>query len=252
MKQISGVIVALSLVGMLAVPGSVAQAQSSFQVDAPSSLAWWQVTQPKARMWGTTCPEDPSWQASESASKSAPPSHAGFNVPDSVHARHLRRSPRSACGAGVDGTIEVADTAGWRGAHGTIVLRAEALVTGLEMRDVYARRAVLQTVKYPEIRFTIDSLTQVQGSETIEALAVGTFEFRGRTQPMTVPIIASRQAGGLRVRAQFEIPVTALIEKYGVPKTVLGLATHPSIWGGIRVGVDVVMNPTEAKIATTP
>lgn len=251
MLRINGRSVALC-VAMFAMLGPVAHAQSSFTVNGRSSLAWWQVTQPKARMWGTTCPEDPSWQASESTSRPARPTLVGFDVPDSVHARHLARLSKNQCGEGVDGTIEVADTAGWRGAHGSIVLRADALVTGLEMRDVYARRAVLQTTKYPEIRFTIDSLTQVEGGETIRALAVGTFELRGRTQPMTVPIVASRQAGGLRVRAQFEIPVKALIETYGVPKTVMGLATHPAVWGGIRVGVDVVMSPTATAIAATP
>lgn len=251
MLRINGGTVAL-FVTMFAMLGPAAQAQSSFTVDGRSSLAWWQVTQPKARMWGTTCPEDPSWQASESTSRAAASKLAGFNVPDSVHARHIGRSPKNACGGGVDGRIEVTDSSSWQGAHGTIVLRADALVTGLDMRDVYARRAVLQTAKYPEIRFTIDSLTQVQGSETIRALAVGTFELRGRTQPMTVPIIASRHAGGLRVRADFEIPVLALIEQYGVPKTTLGLATHPGIWGGIRVGVDVVMSPTSTAIAATP
>lgn len=250
MSRINGFFGAVFAVVTVTIQTSVAQAQSSFTVDGHSSLAWWQITQPRARLWGTTCPQDPTWQPGEGGSRSSP--LVGFKVADSVHARHLLRLPKSACGGGVDGTVEVADTAGWRGAHGTIVLRADALVTGQDMRDVYARRAVLQTSTYPEIRFTIDSLTQVQGSETIRALAVGTFEFHGRTQPMTVPIIASRQAGELRVRAQFEIPVKALVEKYGVPKTALGLATDRGVWDGIRVGIDVVMRSTATAIAATP
>ena len=64
-----------------------------------------------------------------------------------------------------------ADAATLQGVRGSVTLIADSLFTGLAMRDKYARRAVLETVRYPEITFTIDSLVDVQRGDTIWGIA---------------------------------------------------------------------------------
>jgi hypothetical protein len=250
MRNVNARGIVLGLAGVLLAAGVRAQ-ETTWTVDGHTSLAWWQVTQRLARLWGTTCPEDPYWQGGDGAPSVSVLGLAGEKVPDSVYARHSRRRAGTACAEAVGGSIAAGDTSGWQGVRGTIVLRAEALVSGLTMRDVYARKAVLETSRYPEIRFTIDSLTQIVGGETIHALAVGTFELHGQRQPMTVPIRASRASGGLRIQGQFVIPALALVEKYGMSRGALGLGIQKGIWDGIAVGVDVVLNPVAAAVATT-
>ncbi len=80
---------------------------------------------------------------------------------------------------------------GWNRAatmtRGVVALRAHALVTGLAMRDAYGRTAVLETARYPEIRFTIDSLVGVEPGQPARGTAAGTFEFRGVREAIRVP-----------------------------------------------------------------
>ena len=243
---------ALALAMVLALWGTGVHAQGvTWTVDGRTSLAWWQVSPYRHLLWGTTCPEDPSWRPGEGASQSASKDPFQRAANDTGYARHVNRRAGSPCGEGVGGAIVTSDTTGWQGVRGTIVLKANALVTGLDMRDAYARKTVLETARYPEIRFTIDSLVQVQSSESIRALAVGTFELRGVREPMTVPIRASRCATGIRIRAAFEIRVRDLIRRYGVSGDVLSLAVQSGMWKAIEVGVNVVLTPAATAIVAT-
>ena len=127
-------------------------------------------------------------------------------------------------------------------------MKASALVTGLDMRDRYARTVILETARYPEIRFTIDSLINVEQGEVTRALAVGTFELRGVRHSMTAEISATECAGGLRVRAAFDIPIRALVERFHVSRYAMGLANQ-GVWKSIEMGVDVVLAPVASTMA---
>jgi hypothetical protein len=230
--------------------GSVARAQESrYIVSGSNSLAWWQVSEPRAHLWGTSCPEDPTWQGGEGASKTSVTRQ--FDIADSAYAQHLLRGPGSRCGEALQGSIALSDPVAWRNVRGTIVLASRALVSGSSIRDGYARKVVLEVDKYPSIRFTIDSLTGIEEGEPVRATAVGTFELRGRTEAMRVPVIVQRQSNGLRVRARFEIPVAQLIEQFGVSRTALGPGADRGVWNGIRVGVDVVLTQSPAAVAAS-
>ena len=114
------------------------------------------------------------------------------------------------------------------------------------MRDEYAKKAVLQANSYPDVRFHLDSLVQVQRGDTITANAVGGFELHGVTQPTVVPIKVWREAGGLRVTGKFTMPPTELVEKYRVSRLVLGLGVGTGIWHYLHLGFDIVLRNASA------
>ncbi|MBI4419409.1 MAG: YceI family protein [Gemmatimonadetes bacterium] len=250
MKRAGSLAVAAVLVSLTGVPMAAAQ-EVPLVVDGRASLAWWQVNPYRYLLWGTTCPQDPSWRPGDGASQAGKAALLGLPGPDTVNARHVRRRATTLCDDGVSGQLVAGDTAAWRSVRGTIVLRANALVSGLDMRDTYTRRVVLETARYPVIRFTIDSLVQVEGADSIRALALGTFELRGVKQPMTVPVRAWREVGGLRVRAWFGIPVRALAEQYHVSRAALGLAIQKGMWSSIEVGVDLVLRPAPSPVVAS-
>jgi hypothetical protein len=248
----------VALVALFAVltPGDTqAQGGVRFVVDDKSSLAWWQLNPHLNHLWATTCTEEPSWQPGDDRS-------AGWNVDNSkLPKNYVRYSntmekvvplfPRGPVTPvcpddAVSGEIIANDTVNWRGVHGTVNVRSNTLITGLKMRDEFASKAVLHSQKFPQIRFRIDSLTNVQRGDTMRANAVGALLLHGIDAPMTVPVKAWREAGGLRVLAQLEMPPSDLVEKYKMSKFNLGLGVGTGIWKKLHFGVDVVLRPATA------
>lgn len=229
------------------------QAQSPrMRVDGKTSLAWWQIDPHYEHLWSTTCPADPSWQAGEGRD---PGLYTDYTTrPRTVAAdRSDQRVPlfpryrvRPVCRQAVSGEVTIADPAQLRGVRGTVTVLADSLTTGLTMRDAYERRAVLQTTRYPEITFTIDSLTEVQHGDTIHAIAVGTLSLHGASAPVRAPVIATRDAAGLRVRTQFSIPAPALTEVYQMSKVALGMGVMMKRWKTVHMGVDVILRPADS------
>ncbi|MSR07680.1 MAG: YceI family protein [Gemmatimonadetes bacterium] len=215
-------------------------------VDPALSLAWWQINPHLNHLWATTCPGDPSWRPGEDRG-------AGWLVPDLKTPRGYaaiadtvvpllpRKWALPLCARAVRGEIATSDASGWKEVRGLIVLRPDSLVTGLAMRDEYARKAVYESVRYPDIRFTIDSLTDIQPGDTLRATIVGTFEFRGVKRAATASAKAWRNAGGLRVMAQFTVVPRDLINVYGVSSVALGLGVGGQVWKTLHLGVDVVL-----------
>ena len=241
----------------LAVSGPVlAQAgQFRLRVEPKSSLAWWQVNPHLSHLWATTCPQEPSWRPGEGTSMAwageflkmrSSKGHAA--VRDTVIPIYPRKRVRPLCTEAVSGEITAADTVTWQGVRGKIVVKADRLVTGLEMRDAYARKAILQTAMYPEITFAIDSLgpLQVKG-DTLRGQVFGTFETRGVPRTMIAPLKAWHEGGGLRVQAQFFVPAHDLPEKYGLSKLVLGIGAAGTLWDELHMGVDVVLVPDSGR-----
>lgn len=221
----------------------------SYTVDPQTSLAWWQINPHLNHLWATTCPGDPSWRAGEGVSVANARSfitlvhkRRGYSAMlDTIVPLYPRRAVRPVCTPAVSGRIEVQNTSEWSGVRGLVRVQADALVTGLRMRDDFASKAVLQSGRYPEIRFQIDSLVAVQPGDTLRAEAVGVFHLHGVAEPMRIPVKAWREADGWRVTGRADIPASDLIEKYGMSKWALGLGVTTAIWKILHMGIDVLL-----------
>ena len=241
MLQHRGVIRFAILVALFVPPVLRAQA-ARWTIDAKTSLAGWEVSPHRNQLRATTCPEDPSWIPGEGSDHGSTPG-------DRLRSAE-RKQARPLCTEALDGSLTTTDTAQWSDVHGTIVLRAEHLTTGLQMRDRYARQVLLETSRYPEIRFTIDSLTKVIPGDTLNGYAAGIFELRGVRQPMTVPLRAWRSGEGLRVVAEFHIPARDLTDRYGMSKHELGMAVYQGLWKSVEIRLDVVLHEVPVGAVT--
>jgi hypothetical protein len=232
------------------VSGLTAQAAPArWAIDSKMSLAWWQIDPHYEHLWATTCPADPSWQPGEGRDPGQFTDYA--TRPTTIAAgRSDPRIPlfpryrvRPLCRDAVHGEVSAADTVRWRGVRGTVTVIADSLFTGLRMRDLYARHAVLETGHYPEITFTIDSLVDVQPGDTMHAVVVGTFAVHGVTHATRAPVVAWRDPAGFRVRAQFSVPASALTNEFHMSKWALGMGVVMKRWNTVHMGVDVILLP---------
>jgi len=150
-----------AFVGLLTAVAAV-PAQTRWTVDPKTSLAWWQMSPHMNHLWGTTCPAEPSWVPGEGrssgwASATAPTKTREAAVEDTVNVPlHPRRTARPVCTEAVRGEVVVLDTVHWRGVRGAVAVQGEALITGLELRDILMHRT-LETTRFPEITFTVIS-----------------------------------------------------------------------------------------------
>jgi hypothetical protein len=214
------------------------------------SLAWWQVNPHLNHLWATTCPEDPSWRPGEGRSagwiigQGLPEAKHGYAGVDdtTIVPLYPRKKVEAVCSEAVDGEVQVEDSAQWRGVTGEIRVRAEALITGEERRDAYTQQAILQTDRYPEIRFTIDSVVDVtRQADTLRGKAYGELYLHGVRKRMSVPIRGWPEARGLRVLGRIRIPAQALTKEYGLSRFALGLGVTTGIWHDLFIGFDVVL-----------
>jgi hypothetical protein len=237
------------LIWALLLPAALPAQTQRLVVEPKTSLAWWQIDPHYEHLWATTCPNDPSWQPGEGRDPgqytdyATRPSTIAAARSDSRVPLFPRYRVRPVCRSAVHGELTVADTATLRGVRGRITMIADSLFTGLEMRDIYARRAILETGRYPEIAFTIDSLVDVRRvGDTTKAIAVGKFELHGASEPMRAPVSSWRDPAGLRVRAQFSIPAPMLVNEFQMSKWGLGMGVVMKRWKTIHMGVDVILN----------
>ena len=169
---------------------------------------------------------------------------------DTIVPIYPRKVAKAVCAPAVRGEVAAADTTNWRGVRGLVVVRADALVTGLDFRDTYARTRILETLVYPDIRFEIDSLTNVQRGDTLRATAVGMIELHGVKKPMTVPIKVWREKLGLRVTGQWEFPAIDLINEYHMSPYPLSLGVKGHIWREVYLGIDAILVPASAAASS--
>jgi polyisoprenoid-binding protein YceI len=241
--------------GLIAVASQNAVAQQQrWVVDRKGSLAWWQVNPHMDHLWATSCPEEPSWRPGEGRSAGwvidrtfSPAKHGSAAVSDtSIIPLYPRRKVRFVCTEALDGRVLVADTNAWKGIRGQITVRADAMITGEKYRDEYARGAVLETRKYPEVKFTIDSIVRItERRDTIRGTAVGMLTLRGVAKPITAGVRAWPDTAndGMRVLAKMNIPAQDLWPEYGISKFALGLGIGAGIWKEVWMGVDLLMRP---------
>jgi hypothetical protein len=234
--------------------GPYAAAQTRWTVDPKLSLAWWQITPHMGHLWATTCPQEPSWRPGEGRSygwlggAGAAPASRVY-VTDTIHVpRYPRYEALPVCTEAVEGEISVGNEARWQDVRGLVKVRTDALFIGSTERDTYARGVLLQSSRYPDIRFSIDSLAiTARSSDTLSGTALGVFTLRGVARPMVAVVRAWPEAGGLRVTAKFRIPALDLVPVYGFSRLALGLGVGMKIWEYVFAGVDVVLVREQAS-----
>lgn len=235
---------------LMSAPAQIHAQVARFTIEPATSLAWWQIDPNYGHLWATTCPDDPSWQPGEARSSNSKVNLATRKATIASHHSDSRVPiyPRGdvspVCRRAVSGTITVADASQWRDVRGEVRVLGDSLMTGLDLRDKFARKSVLETHKYREIKFTIDSLTNVQAGDTITAVAVGTFELHGRTSELTAPVKAWRENGALRVITIFSFPAPELTRAYSMSKMALGMGVTLGRWKTVHVGIDVMLQET--------
>lgn len=241
-----------ALVGLLPVLAG-AQGSIAWTVDRKASLAWYQVNPHFNQLWATTCPNEISWRPGEGRSpgwtinpKLLAPKTGQANVLDTIHVPfYPRPTAQPVCRQAVDGRVVLPDTVTWRGVHGVVTVTADSLVTGENMRDVYAR-TLLRTSHSPLIQFTIDSLTGVtRQADTVFATAVGVLSVSGMDKPLTAVVRSWPEAGGLRVLAKLRVQARVLWEDFGISKYAL-MGAGTGIWKDLFMGVDVLLRPEVA------
>ena len=240
---------AVVFLGLFAAAVNV-QAQVVWVVDQKASLAWWQVSPHFNQLWATTCPKEISWRPGEGRSSGwiinpslRAPKTGQANVPDTVNVPFYPRPLVSfVCRQAVAGRVVLPDTVTWRGAHGEVTVQADSLVTGEDMRDLYARK-LLRTFSNPSLRFTIDSVVDVtRQADTLFATALGVFEANGSHGAMSAVLRAWPEAGGIRVLAKLRIPAPMLYDQFGISKYAL-MGAGTGIWKDLFAGVDVLVRP---------
>jgi hypothetical protein len=231
----------------LAVLGPTSRPQQSrWTIDPIRSLAWWQINPHLNHLWATTCPREPSWRPGEdrfSGPQRPPTGYAA--IVDTVVPIYPRKWALPLCEPALRGEITTDDTLTWKGTRGLIVVRAAAISIGQPMRDEYSRKAIFDVAKYPDLRFTIDSLINVRPGDSLRADIVGSFEFRGVKKPVIAAARAWREAGGIRVTARFDMTPHDLVDTFGMSKLALGLGVGSEIWKYVHAGVDVVLKKAD-------
>lgn len=245
-----------ALLGCLMLAGpAVAHAQVRYTADPKTSLAWWQMSPHLGHLWATTCPGDSSWRPGEGRSsgwyinpKLKPPKTGLAGVDDTIHVPLYPRGEKvyPMCVEAVRGEVVAPDTVHWRGTLGTVMVRGETFVTGETMRDLLMHQ-VMQTGQFPDIVFSLDSLTDVhKKGDTLSGNAVGILTFRDLKTPTTAIVKAFPSAGGMRVLAKWRVPAHALIEM--TPKLhYLGLGANTNIWHDFFMGADIVFRPATVE-----
>lgn len=245
---------------LLTVVRADAQAQARWVTDKKASLAWWQINPHMNHLWATTCPAEPSWRPGEGRSAGwvinrafRPPKTGEANISDTtVIPLYPRRRVRSVCAEAVDARVFAADTVKWTGVRGEVTVKADAAITGFDVRDEFTHEKILQTTQYPDIKFTFDSLVDVsRHRDTIHAIAVGVFTLRGVSQPARASLRFWSEDGGLRVLGRIKLAAQDLIPVYGISGFALGLGVGVRIWQDLYVGVDLLLRRSEQSPANT-
>ena len=228
---------------------NAAQAQTvRYSAEPRASLAWWQVHPHFGHLWATTCPGDPTWQPGEGRS---PQYYVDYVRRQDIKEigesdRRIPMFPRKriryVCKPAVSAVVEVRDTSDLTSlVSAQVSVLADSIFTGLDMRDAYARRKVLETHMYPAIRFAVDSLTDVVRGDTIKAVAVGTFEAHGVRAPMKSPVKIWREGGGIRVQSHFTFPAADLTNVFDMNPLALGMGVRMMEWKEMHMGVDMLL-----------
>jgi polyisoprenoid-binding protein YceI len=95
-------------------------------------------------------------------------------------------------------------------ATGSVVVDATSFATGIAARDRNMHEQVLESARFPEIRFEAERL-EVRGrsEDAAEVTLHGSFEIHGGRHAAAVPARIAREGDGVRVDASFPVPYAA-------------------------------------------
>ena len=232
-----------------------------WQIDPQSSLVWWQIDPHYSHLWATTCPDDPSWQPGEgrgglglAVDYMKRPKTVAAGRSDPRVPLYPRDVVHSLCQQAVHGALTVTDTDSWGLVDGEVVVQADSLITGLAMRDKFAHHKVLETNRYPEVRFTLEELRDVKtgAGDTIQAIAVGTFTLHGVEQPAEVPVSAWYEGDALRVKGKWGFPAQDLTKVYDMSKWALGMGVVMRRWETVYMGLDLILRREDEARSSNP
>ena len=92
-------------------------------------------------------------------------------------------------------------------ASGFVVVDARSFVTGIAQRDRNMHEQVLESAKYPEIRFDAERLdVKARGADAAEVTLHGAFTIHGGRHAVDVPGRIVREGAGVRIEATFRVP----------------------------------------------
>jgi polyisoprenoid-binding protein YceI len=90
---------------------------------------------------------------------------------------------------------------------GEIVLDAKSAETGSESRDANMRRDVLESERFPYVRFRPEKLEVLRRDDTTaEVRLVGGLELHGESRPFTIPAQLVRKGDRMAISSSFRVP----------------------------------------------
>ncbi len=242
-----------ALATIICVPPAAAQSPASFALDKQRSMVWWQIDPHFGHLWASSCPKDPSWQPGEGHSAgyylnyAARPKISTNKASETRVPLFPRRTVRPNCNNAVSGTFSTTDPTKWTNFRGKISVLPDSIETGARHRDQFAQKYVYSTAKYPAMEFSIDSLTAIaMTGDTINAVAVGTFHFRGVNRPTRVQVTGVQEPAGLLVRGIFAMPASELRDEFGVSQWAMGAGIGLKLWDTLFMGFDLILAPADA------
>jgi polyisoprenoid-binding protein YceI len=95
-------------------------------------------------------------------------------------------------------------------ASGAVVVDAGSFATGIAARDRNMHEQVLESARFPEIRFEAERLeVRRQSEDAADVTLHGSFEIHGSRHAAAVPARIAREGDGVRVDAAFTVPYAA-------------------------------------------
>lgn len=93
---------------------------------------------------------------------------------------------------------------------GDVIVDASSANSGIARRDERMRREVLESERYPEIRFSPKRFTGTLSTGTNSQISVrGSFQIHGQQHEMTVPLRILMTGDKLTLRGKFVLPYVA-------------------------------------------
>ncbi|HUP90345.1 MAG TPA: YceI family protein [Longimicrobiales bacterium] len=238
----------LGLVAAFAPLHTARAQQTTYVVDHYRSLVWWQLDPHFGHLWATSCPNDPSWMPGEGHSQ-------GYNThvknkpkirttkeAAGVYPLFPRDTVRANCKGTVSGTFTTSDAKRFSQLKGMVQVSMDSVINGSDARDLFAHKYIYSAAKYPTTTFTVDSLTNINFvGDTVNAVAVGTWVFRGVESPTRVQVQGVRDPSGLRVRGLWAFPAKDLTQKYGISRTALTMGVGAKLWDTVFMGLDFIL-----------
>jgi len=151
-----------------------------------------------------------------------------------------RDEVEAVCSPAVKGEVFLPDTVTWRGAHGTVSVLTEGLVSGQAMRDMLTHQ-VLEAKSFPDITFKLDSIVGMKREkDALVGTLFGALTLHGVVEPVAASARMFPDGGGMRVLAKWRMTADELAHNV-IPKIrMYSLGANTNIWHDFFMGADLV------------